>query len=261
MSLMDGLSNQSEAQPNSNNNESNPNQDNLSYLDRLVAEKGDNWKDPEVLAKGKLESDNYIAELKRQNEELKAKAIEGDTVSMLLSELEKRALGETNTPNTPAESNYVSQGEGETTSQPITPDQIAELVAKTLSERETTSIAQKNESEVKDFLIKNYGTEAIKVVHSKAAELGMSSADMDELAKKSPTAFYNLIGAKPPVSEPIGQGSVNAQAFQNQTNSNVRDWQYYQKLRKENPRQYRSGAIQNQMMQDKKALGDRFGNS
>ena len=240
MSLMDDLSNQP-GEPNTNELMKDENQ---SYLDKLVAEKGENWKDPEVLAKGKLESDNYIAELKRQMDELKAKAIEGDTVSKLLAELEKRAgANSNNTPNTPVDSlpnannNVVSNpGEGEAPLQPMTPEQVAELVSKSLSDRETASVSIKNETEVKDFLIKNYGTEAGKIVGNKARELGMSVDDMDALAKKSPTAFFNLIGVAPQTSSPTLNGDVNSLSIQNQNNPNVRDWQHYQRIRRENPK-------------------------
>jgi hypothetical protein len=37
-----------------------------SYLQKLVETRGDNWKDPEVLAKGKLEADAYIKNLEDQ---------------------------------------------------------------------------------------------------------------------------------------------------------------------------------------------------
>ena len=37
-----------------------------SYLQKLVEAKGENWKDPEVLAKGKLEADGYIKTLEEQ---------------------------------------------------------------------------------------------------------------------------------------------------------------------------------------------------
>jgi hypothetical protein len=39
-----------------------------------------------------------------------------------------------------------------------------------------------------------------------------------------------------------------------------RDWSYYQKLRRENQSQYYTPKIQRQLMEDKKRLGDRFGN-
>ena len=37
-----------------------------SYLQKIVETRGENWKDPEVLAKGKLEADAYIKNLEAQ---------------------------------------------------------------------------------------------------------------------------------------------------------------------------------------------------
>jgi hypothetical protein len=44
--------------------EATPPQD--SFLSKLVEAKGENWSNPEVLAKGKLEADSYIQTLETQ---------------------------------------------------------------------------------------------------------------------------------------------------------------------------------------------------
>ena len=43
--------------------------------------------------------------------------------------------------------------------------------------------------------------------------------------------------------------------------SNVRNWNYYQNLRRENPNQYYSPKVQQQMIQDRMQMGDKFGNT
>jgi len=53
-----------EDQNNENQSQETPIQE--SFLDKLVQAKGENWKDPEVLAKGKLEADGYIKNLEDQ---------------------------------------------------------------------------------------------------------------------------------------------------------------------------------------------------
>jgi hypothetical protein len=55
------------------------------------------------------------------------------------------------------------------------------------------------------------------------------------------------------------QGSVRTEGV-NMQQSNERDWNYYQNLRRQNSKQYYSPKVQQQMMQDKLRLGDRFGN-
>ncbi len=60
----EGTATEQTTQPEQQTTETTPPQD--SFVAKLVEAKGENWKDPEVLAKGKLEADNYISELERQ---------------------------------------------------------------------------------------------------------------------------------------------------------------------------------------------------
>ena len=59
-----------------------------SFLDKLVQAKGENWKDPEVLAKGKLEADGYIKNLEDQlsqmREDLKKQEYKNEVLDQLL---------------------------------------------------------------------------------------------------------------------------------------------------------------------------------
>ena len=57
-----------------------------SFLDKLVQAKGENWKDPEVLAKGKLEADNYIQQLEEQNRQLREDLGKNDYAAQVLEE-------------------------------------------------------------------------------------------------------------------------------------------------------------------------------
>ncbi len=43
-----------------------PEQTQDSFVDQLAQTKGENWRDPEVLAKGKIEADTYIQNLEGQ---------------------------------------------------------------------------------------------------------------------------------------------------------------------------------------------------
>ena len=255
MSLFDEAGNQPDPSDKSNK-DGEPNQ---GFLEKLVAEKGDHWKDPEVLAKGKLESDSYIEKLRQENEALKAKAIEGEVVEQLMLKLEERA----GTPSSPNPSNpdpNNARGEEDDTN-PTKPEDIQKLVETMLSQREAQSIQERNLSEVTKFMEDNYGaSEASRVVAEKAREKGLSVVQLQDLAKTSPAAFYALVGEAPKRPNPRVQGDINTEGVHKQTNQGVRDWQYYQKLRRENPKLYRSWPIQQQLFADKQALGDAFGN-
>jgi hypothetical protein len=87
----------------------------------------------------------------------------------------------------------------------------------------------------------------------------MSLERMRDIAAESPNAFFALIGEKPqqPFS-PLTQGSVRTEGVNMQT-STERNFDYYQKLRRENRNLYYSAKTQQQMFEDKSRLGEKFG--
>lgn len=229
-----------------------------SFLAQLVEAKGENWKDPEVLAKGKLESDKYIQELERQIAELKEDVTKEDYAAKILQEIRDKATA----PNTvnqslPKDNNVGTEQEG--TPQPtLSEEDLKSLVEKTLLEREAKATVDQNLSTVEKELEAKFGTEASSVVKAKAEELGVSLKRLEEIAKESPTAFFALIGEKRQVSNPMVTGTVRTEGA-NFTQSTERDWNYYQKLRRENKSLYYTPKIQRQLMEDKQRLGAKFG--
>ena len=64
MVFTDNTATTQDNQNNENQEQVTPTQE--SFLDKLVQAKGENWRDPETLAKGKLEADGYIKNLEDQ---------------------------------------------------------------------------------------------------------------------------------------------------------------------------------------------------
>jgi hypothetical protein len=229
-----------------------------SFLAQLVEAKGENWKDPEVLAKGKLESDKYIQELERQIAELKEDVTKEDYAAKILQEIRDKATA-SNTVNQslPNDNNVGTKEEG--TPQPtLSEEDLKSLVEKTLLEREAKATVDQNLSTVEKELEAKFGTEAGSVVKAKAEELGIGLAKLEEIAKESPTAFFALIGEKRQPTSTMLSGTVRTEGA-NFTQSTERDWSYYQKLRRENKKLYYTPKVQRQLMEDKARLGDKFG--
>lgn len=225
------------------------------WLAKIVKVKGEAFKDPQVLAKSKLESDNYIKQLESQLTDLRTELSKEEAAKKLLAELQSRRQD----PN----ANSVPK-HGETnpsdTKPVLSEDVIQRLVEETLSKRESTQTAQQNARMVQDQLTQKYGTEAKAHVEKKAQELGMTLERLSALAAEAPTAFMTLIGEPKPEFKPLVSGTVNTAAG-NYSNPTERDWNYYQNLRRTNKTLYFSPKTQQQMMQDKLRLGDRFGNT
>lgn len=229
-----------------------------SYVAKLVEAKGENWKDPEVLAKGKLEADRYISELEAQMNQLREDLKKEDYAEKILQEIRNKAT-ESNTVNQSLPNNdTVGTAEDDTPQSSLSEEDLKSLVEKTLTEREVQNTVAQNLKVVDEELVKQYGTEAQKTIAKKSEELGISMDRMKEIASESPTAFFALIGEGKKNFNPMVNSSVRTEGVNLQP-STERDWNYYQKLRRENRDLYYTPKVQQQLMQDKLRLGEKFG--
>lgn len=228
-----------------------------SYLQKLVEAKGENWKDPEVLAKGKLEADGYIKTLEEQLAQMREDMKKQDYQAQILEQLQNKATESTAVKNGVPNNN--GNVDGQNTTATINEEDLKSLVEKTLTQREKDSLVKQNLTQVDKALEETFGTEALAVVQKKAQELGMSIERMKDIAAESPNAFFALIGEKPkqPLN-PMISGSVRTEGVNMQA-STERNWAYYQKLRRENKNLYYTPKVQQQLMDDKMRLGDKFG--
>jgi hypothetical protein len=230
-----------------------------SFLDKLVETKGENWRDPETLAKGKLEADGYIKNLEDQLVQMREDMKKQDYQADLLAQLQNKAT-ETTTVNNGESNNNNGSINTQNTTGVVDEDTLKSLVEKTLTQREKNSTVQQNLSQVDKELESSFGTEAAATVQKKAEELGMSMDRLRDIASESPSAFFTLIGQPEKTFSPMVQGSVRTEGVNMQASAD-RNWSYYQSLRRENPNQYYSPKIQQQLIQDKMKMGDKFGNS
>lgn len=227
-----------------------------SFVQKLVEAKGENWKDPEVLAKGKLEADSYIKTLEDQLAQMREDMKKQDYQAQILEQLQNKATEST------AVNNGVPNNNGDinpqNTTAGIDEETLKSLVEQTLSQREKDNTVQQNLSQVDKELESSFGTEAAATVQKKAQELGMSMDRLRDIAAESPSAFFTLIGQPQKTFSPMVQGSVRTEGVNMQASAE-RDWSYYQKLRRENRNLYYSPKVQQQMFQDKARLGEKFG--
>ncbi len=235
-------------------NQNQPPTNPVDWLAKIVEVKGEAFKDPQVLAKSKLESDTFIGELQRQVEELRTELSKEEYAKKLLNELQGRRQD----PNA-----NLAPKDGETkpsdTKPELSEDVIKRLVEQTLTQREQSNTSTQNTRLVQEKLQEKYGTEAKAHIEKKAQELGMSFERLSSLAAESPTAFMTLIGEPQPEYKPLVNGTVNTSSAQ-YSNAAEKDWNYYQNLRRTNKTLYFDPKTQQQMLKDKMRLGDRFGN-
>ena len=221
------------------------------FVAKVVGAKGESWKDPEVIAKGYLSAQEHIIKLEAENATLKESATKQTTMEEILKEVRAKKDEPTG-----GESTNTNTSDTTTQNQSISAEDIKGLVKEVITSEETARTADANIAETKRQLNELFGTEADNQLKQKAGELGMSEDRLNALAAESPTAFMALMGSAPKKetnSQATSTVNVNVNASDGE-----RNWAYYSKLRKENPKVYRSLEVQNQMVEDLEKFGDKF---
>lgn len=219
-----------------NNQESNGNS-NQSVFETLVGP-GRKFTDQEALAKAKAESDAFIEQLKKE----KAELAEDLKNRMTAEEVAAKLREEISRPN--------AEGQGTTPKMP-TEDELAKLIDRVANQRESQKTTANNLSTTESALIQRFGSmeSATKAVEEKAMELGVSPYQLRDIAAQSPKAFYQMMGldgSKPTPQAPAGdlqRNTFNSGAMpQGIQGDKLKE--YYREMRKKNPTQYHSAAVQ-----------------
>lgn len=136
---------------------------------------------------------------------------------------------------------------------------IEDLVSNKIQEHELSRKQDTNFSQVVAKLEEQFGSNYKTALKQQADSLGLSSEDVNALARKSPTAFFKTFGI----------GEQKQDLFQSPTRSTQRTdtfapastkrtWTYYQNLKQKDPAAYSSAKTHNQMIDDMRLLGDAF---
>lgn len=221
-----------------------------NYIERLVAERGQHWADPQNIAKGKIEADEHIRVLTGQLNQAKEDLSRRDYAKELLEQLKAQESTPSATPST------ATGGTKESSTEPDLSG-IEDLVESLLTKKDRERIAQANVSQVNAKLEEAYGTEASAKVKEKATQLGISVERMKEIAAESPAAFFGLMGepAKTTSEKPVVKGTLNTASTHG---SSEKGWSYYQELRRKDPHRYYTPAIQNEVVAARAADPDFF---
>jgi hypothetical protein len=212
-----------------NNTEGNPPQNGVpantnanvdaAYADLLANIKNERgepkYKDVQEALNGLKNAQEYIPTLKQTLTQKEEEIVQLRATSERVKELERTLEALT------------SKGERHepTTQTPVTPEAIADLVNRALTQRETVAVQESNVKAVVQTMKELFGTDAEKKFYDKAAELGLSVAEFNSLAAKSPKAVLEILGVKntqrPNNSGAPTQGTVNTAALQPNTESLV----------------------------------------
>lgn len=222
-----------------------------NYLDELVGE-GKKFADVEALAKGKALSDQMIEHMKKENAELREDLQKKLGLEEFMSELEKRQKPTDSTIPEPKGTEIepkVNEGLDEEKVTALLDDRLSKLTEEQRKNNNLQMTIDKMNSEWGDLA---------KVKLQEAADrLSISRKDLQEYAKTNPSVFLQLVGLtekSTPVQDSV-QVTPTSQVDTSKlppTPSDEKTYKYYEKMRKENPREYNTAKVQNEMM--KKAM-------
>ena len=191
-----------------------PNDQSNQFADLLGSIKNDRgepkYKDVKTALEALKHSQEYIPSLKEEKErtasELAALKAEVERLKNIEDVVERLS----------------SQQSQEKPPAGLSEDAVANLVNQTLTKREQAALREANIKGVVARMQQALGAEADKAFYSKAAELGMTAEQINNLAAQSPTAvlkLFGLEGTQQPVQSKQVQSSVNTAGLQPHVNS------------------------------------------
>lgn len=223
--------------------EDNQNED---YVSVLVQEKGDQWENPQAIAKGYIHAQDRIKELEEKLKE----SDNQDYAKQLLEQVQQQKA-------TPLAETPVVQTKSETGKEDTTPkpEDIERLISETLTKREQEATIKSNITKAEEMLTSAFGTEAAATLEKKSKELGLNREDLSGIAARSPSALMQLLG-QPPKKE--NNSVLTSTVDTSGLGTQERNSEYYKNLRRTDRKKFLSIQVQSQMLQDRQRLGDKF---
>lgn len=186
----------------------------------------------DVMQKRIGDKDEFIGTLKDENQTLREKMADIEAKIAAMGDIEEHI-------------SRMKEAQNQNSNQDTTLDEddIVSRVKNKLDAERAAATADKNFNEVAAKLTKTFGADKVdETVRKAAAENGLSFDDMFELARKSPSAVYRMIGI---TSAPSANPSHNTNnGFNEQTKTKEEKLAYFSKLRKENPKEYYKPEVQ-----------------
>lgn len=210
-------------------------------LEMLVGE-GKKFKDNELLAKSKFESDNFVKKLQAENAMLRTELGSAKKLEELFSKVNQSQVNN--------DTNQSRENQ-----QPETPD-ISAIVNAELEKRLASQRLADNLNTVNNELSNRFGDSANAEITKRAIELGVSKEYLRDLASKAPKVLLNLFPVITSKTPDVFSAGPRTRLTEGQTQVTARNQQYYDDLRKKDRKQWDNTAMQR--MNDALALGEAY---
>jgi len=216
------------------------------YFTELVGE-DKKFKTPADLARGKVESDAFIEQIKRENAELRGELGTRIKYEEFLDKLNSLPL-DSKPDNQPAEPPKDLSA--------MSPQEIERLVEQKLSQKDLQNKANSNVDIVKAELLKHLGPNYAQHLDRQIADLGMTREQIYALATSSPKSVFKLLGLGEERPRDDIFSTAPRPSVSSIPNVGKKGYSYYEDLRKKDLRTYFSPKIQNEMFTRIKEMGE-----
>lgn len=220
-------------------------------LESLVGE-GKKFKTIEDLARGKMESDKFIAQMQREQQELREELNKRLTVEEVLAKIEERQKASKSAASEDDDTeSYTPEG-----NRGVDLSAIEKLVESKFNEAQSMADQRRNMQSVKNIMRERFGSNYVRVMEEKLEELGVGKDWANGLAATQPKAFLSLMGTP---SKPPGDVTSPPQTqVRSTTSTGHKTFADFEKLRKEDPARYFSKDVQMEMHRLALANPDEF---
>ena len=222
------------------------------YYDDLVGE-GKKFSSSEALAKGKHESDLYVAQLQAENAGMRATIAQQESVSDMLD----KALDGQAAPQEPV---VPTENTSDPAAPSITPEEIQKLVEAQVNSRLSADQKKDNIRSCHESAKAAYGEGYVEVLTAKAAKLGLDQKFLEGLAADQPTAFKELLVAAetPSATPPVTTTIPTPTSVPPVLGAPVKNYAYYETLRKTDKVKYWSAPVQQEIYAAAREQGENF---
>lgn len=213
------------------------------------------WKDksPEELLAAKVESDLYIRTLEKQKDELREDFIRAQQDNQTRANLQD-LVDRLNNQQLPEPTKKPEENTAQ-----FDPKVVEDLVLKKIEENKLREKESQNYTQVQNKLKDRFGNNAVSILREQASTIGLSEEEVNNLARKSPEAFFRVMG----LSETPRQDSISPPRSEQRSDhfaprSVKRTYTFYQDMKAKNPKLYWDPKTQVQMHKDGEAMGVSF---
>jgi hypothetical protein len=225
-----------------------------TFIDQVVGE-GKKYSSVEELAKGQMNGDQYINQLKEELEGIRGELDKRLTAEEMVQEIKRER-----------EELKANQNATENTTPQYNEEAVTDLISKTFDAREGKKVAEANINVVDAKMKELYGNDkAAQVVKDKAQAMGVSLDWLQDAAAKSPSAFFSVMGislegGKTTTPSATVSSTTNTQAVEQVHASGIQQdtWKHFEEIRKSDPRTYWKAETQQRLFKARNEKGESF---